>query len=130
MDVYDKKAMVPNPIPCGHGAGIGDSNIRGSPYPIDWKLTPKEGQADLLAGVGSHHLLHPSSSFFVKCLPHHLFVDVLICVEAYHNAISCSMPCCQELDQIFMELSARACPVVLRMHDEEVSLLLIASATI
>jgi hypothetical protein len=126
VNVDYKETVIPYPISCGHDASIGNGNVGCCPYPVYWELTPKEGGDNLLARVGSYNLLHCQRPLFCERIPDPLFVDILICVEAYYDAASCRPPYLQELDKIFAEFCMRACPMVLLVHYKEPLLLLIA----
>ncbi len=51
MDVNDKQAMIPNPVPGWHDARVGDGDVGCCPDAINRKLAPKERGSNLLARV-------------------------------------------------------------------------------
>jgi hypothetical protein len=130
MKVDDKQAMIAYAIPRWHYTCVRHCNVGSRPYPVNWELATEESRTDPFSCVRSYHLFHVQASFLRKSFTNGLPIYILIRVETYHNSIASCTPLLQEMNEIFPELSARACPVILLVHDEKTTLLLVAGAAI
>ena len=130
MHVNHKQAVIAYTVPRWHYTCVGHGDVGSRPYPVNWELAAEESRTDPFSGVCPNHLFHVQATFVRKGFTYGLPIYILIRVETYHDSIASCTPLLQEVDQVFPELCAWACPVIFLVHDKKAALLLVASATI
>ena len=89
--------MITNAISGWHYAYIGNGDVGGHPYAVDWLLAAKVCGAYFLPCVFSDCFYHPQA-FWVHQHPSYCFrVDVLVRVQANYQPVPCCPPILKKL---------------------------------